>query len=49
MPCGNGEGLVGDSVKIVNDKHSLTLCEVKAYGEDKPFVGKRQAVVSLTI
>ena len=33
-----GEGIVGDSVKIVNDHSSLTLCEVKVYGDDTPVV-----------
>merc|ERR1712003_408803 len=33
-----GEGLVGDSVKIVNDKTYLTLCEVKVYGDGTPVI-----------
>ena len=34
-----GDGIVGDSVRIENERASLTLCEVKVYGEDKPVRG----------
>ena len=33
------EGIVGDSVKIVNEQASLTLCEVKIFGDDTPVIG----------
>ena len=34
-----GEGIVGESVTIVNKKTHLTLCEVKVYGDDTPITG----------
>ena len=34
-----GEGIVGDSVTIINKKTHLTLCEVKVYGDDTPITG----------
>ena len=35
-----GEGIVGDSVTIKNNRESLTLCEVKVYGDGTPLTGE---------
>ncbi|KAL5249183.1 hypothetical protein ACHWQZ_G018138 [Mnemiopsis leidyi] len=40
-----GDGIVGSSVKIINEAASLTLCEVKVYGDDTPFQETADQVV----
>ena len=36
MSCGDGNGVVGSAVKLVNDKTYLTLCEVRVWGPKEP-------------
>ncbi|XP_063693608.1 uncharacterized protein LOC134825361 [Bolinopsis microptera] len=36
--CKEGQGIVGDTVKLVNDKTYLTLCEVRVWGPKEPVV-----------
>lgn len=36
--CNDGQGVIGDMVKIVNPATYLTLCEVKVWGPKDPIV-----------
>ena len=38
MICKEGQGIVGDTVKLVNDKTYLTLCEVRVWGPKEAVV-----------